>query len=204
MIIYGIRSNSLHESVVEDQSCPNCGHEDSIRMYCHARYFHVFWVPMFSIGRKGRVVCINCDTEWKISKTPIHVQDEYAMHTEDSKIPWWHFIGLAVLALFISWAIVINKQTKSRRMNKVETPVNGDLYITKEPFGYGVERVIGVSNDSVYVVESVALWEKRYRALKNSENTLFDTVPVVYSRAEIKTRLIGREIIDVRKKEKAD
>jgi len=59
MIIYGSRATQLaHETLSE--KCPHCGAGHTTQLFILQRYAHIFWIPMFPIGKVAVTSCSNC------------------------------------------------------------------------------------------------------------------------------------------------
>ena len=53
MIIFGVRKSDLGIVASKNCACPKCGNYGSVNYSAEGKYFHVFWIPTFPVGKKG-------------------------------------------------------------------------------------------------------------------------------------------------------
>lgn len=59
MIIWGIRTKSLTGENLNTVECPKCGNRDFLTSGL-LRYMHIFWIPLFVVGKKPSIQCSQC------------------------------------------------------------------------------------------------------------------------------------------------
>jgi len=59
MIIFGTGSKTIATEKANDFSCTSCQNE-TLYAVIIARYFHIFWIPFFPIGKKLYLSCSHC------------------------------------------------------------------------------------------------------------------------------------------------
>ena len=100
MIIYGWRATQVaNESIAE--SCPSCKNQNALQMFVFQRYAHIFWIPMFPIGKSGASQCGHCKQVLKSKQMPADVKLAYENVAAQAKIPYWTFAGLAIIAVLV-------------------------------------------------------------------------------------------------------
>ena len=60
MIIYGTGAKDLGSKKIPGAICPSC-ESQNVSIVGIAKYFDVFWIPMFPYSKKVHPVCTNCD-----------------------------------------------------------------------------------------------------------------------------------------------
>ena len=63
MLIYGTNGTHLKSMQSTTATCPNCGTKGSLLFSIFGQYAHVYWIPLFPIGKKGGMKCQNCHAE---------------------------------------------------------------------------------------------------------------------------------------------
>jgi len=52
MIIFGLRASNIGSIKIEKSHCEYCENDGTQNITDYGRYFHVFWIPIFPLGRK--------------------------------------------------------------------------------------------------------------------------------------------------------
>ncbi len=151
MIIYGTRSKQVnHESLME--KCPSCGSQNTVDMYIIQRYFHVFWIPFFPIGKVPVSQCSHCKQALKYKEMPASLKLAGGNLKGQSKTPYFTFIGVALLAVLITVAVIEGRKTDERNAALIKQPQKGDVYEVRTQEGnYTIYKVDHVSNDTAYL-----------------------------------------------------
>jgi len=98
MLIFGIRSTLLHQFHIT-QKCGNCNNAETVNMYVFQKYFHIFWVPVFPIGQRTVSQCTFCKQVLETNQMPASYSDALSDFQQQTKTPWWAFIGLGIIGL---------------------------------------------------------------------------------------------------------
>lgn len=201
-MIWGI-SSPKQELIyqLEDHECPKCGDIGEVYLYGYTVYIHIFWIPTFSIGKRVKVICGNCDAKTKLKKMPQEVLDIVPEFKKEIKIPFTHFIGSVLLVLFIAFMVYILNQDEIDDTEKLQSPLIEDIYkiheLEAEEALYTSWKVVNVKADSVFVlvnemkVESI--W-KLFTGLKKEENHRYQDDTIGYSINDLLT-LESKDII---------
>ncbi len=109
MIIFGTSSSTIAPQKLDNGICPHCGTQNNMWVQGYKKYVHVFWIPFFPIGKKVYTVCGHCKGAFE--KREIQNQ-ELLTSFEDFKkdkikTPWYHFIGLILLAFAIVFVSIM-------------------------------------------------------------------------------------------------
>ncbi len=100
MIIYGSRATHL-KSAQSTTTCPSCNTKGSVILSVFGKYAHIFWIPLFPIGKKGISQCQHCKNVLATREMPEAIKREYDELKADCKSPIWQYVGLFIfVALF--------------------------------------------------------------------------------------------------------
>lgn len=101
MIIYGTKSTK--KKLIETNcQCPFCGKENSLAVLPYQKSAHVYWIPLFPMGREYFVVCRTCGKE-----TPDHYIGGITPEIKKKAgFPWTSFIGLFIIGGLILFGIL--------------------------------------------------------------------------------------------------
>lgn len=170
MLIFGRGSAHLRTVAAHNETCPSCGTHGSVSISIFRKHAHVFWIPVFPIGKTGLSECSHCKNVLEPKEMPESLQREYIKLRNESVGPKWQYAGLVVLALFISFIIYIANTSDKNDQEYLSAPLAGDVYYYKtEQGGYSTLKVMSVSADSVFVAENefeISRMSKTYKIEK--------------------------------------
>lgn len=155
MIIYGSKAVHLNSAQLTTTTCPSCNTQGSITASVFRRHAHIFWIPLFPIGKKGGTECQHCKQVLEPSAMPLSIKKEYDKINAASKGPIWQYIGLVIIAVFAVFIYVSGEKNKELEQSYLITPLVGDVYRYEiETSRYSTLKVISVSEDSVFVSQN--------------------------------------------------
>lgn len=118
----------------------------------YGRHAHVFWIPLFPIGKTGIFECQHCHKGFKKKELGEDGKREYKNFLTDVKAPLWKYSGLGIIGLFVAWGFYSSKMNDDKVAELVEKPAMYDKYIYKtEGNNYSTFKIIEVFKDSIYV-----------------------------------------------------
>ena len=155
MIIYGYNSTAIATEQLVNITCPNCETKGEVYAFILRRHAHVFWIPLFPIGKIGVAQCQHCKSEFKKKQMPEDMKRAYQNVKSDARGPIWQFAGLGIIAV-IAGAIYVNGIIKDgQNEDFIHAPLKGDVYECKTSNGYFTTLLVdGVNGDSVFVFEN--------------------------------------------------
>ena len=104
MLIFGTGSRLLLQFLIA-QKCAHCNSAETVHMYVFQKYFHIFWIPVFPIGQRTVSQCTFCKQVLEPNQMPESYSEAFNDVKQQSKTPWWAFIGLGLIGLFMLVAI---------------------------------------------------------------------------------------------------
>ena len=103
MIIYGTRASTIGQMAVPNASCAHCQNQNTQRVAIFGRYAHVFWIPLFPIGKVVVAECSHCKRTLEKDEFTPDLKRKYEHASQDIKRPKWHWTGMAAILLLIAF-----------------------------------------------------------------------------------------------------
>jgi hypothetical protein len=151
MIIYGSRPAHL-KTVQPSIPCSSCGQTGTLTLSAYSKHAHIFWIPLFPIGRLGISQCAHCKLALDDAGMAGDLKREYHNLKAETRVPIWQFSGLAVIVVIIALITYSGKEDEKKQLEYVADPAVGDIYKYKTETGnYSILKVVAVSADSVFV-----------------------------------------------------
>lgn len=202
MIIYGSKNKQLTNEVLFDK-CENCGTQNAIELHVFQKYAHVFWIPIFPMGKTGLSQCNHCKQVLKLKEMPSSLKQSYENLKVKTKTPIWMFSGLLIIGFLIVFATYEGKQKDEKNAKLILTPLKGDIFeIRTKNSQYTLYKIEEVQADSVFL--KINNYETNkisgLRDLKNKGNDSYSTDVFGFSKAELKVMLDKGEILDIDRK----
>lgn len=155
MVIYGYRSATLLSKDLPQLQCAHCGEKGGMHMHIFRRHAHVFWVPLFPIGKHGVSECTACEDVRKKKEMDMDTRSEYDIAKMEAKGPIWQFSGSLIIALIAIYSVFAGKQDTKQELEYLNDPQVGDVYQYKTEGGnYSLFRIEAVDADSVVILEN--------------------------------------------------
>ena len=152
MIIYGSRSSHIKSVQLQNETCSHCNTQGSVLLSTHARYTHIFWIPLFSLGRTSVSQCQHCKQVLELKQMPAQIRAHHERTLTETRLPLWQFTGLALLLVFIAFSVYADRAKQEEQARFLKNPEAGDVYEYKTKEGhYTLFKINEVRNDTVIV-----------------------------------------------------
>lgn len=106
MLLYGTKAPLLASEASSTATCPHCDNTGTLVHRIFGRYAHLFWIPLFPMGKPGITECTHCKYAMREKEIPEDVKREVINLKSTAKRPIWHFLGLGIVILFFGSAIL--------------------------------------------------------------------------------------------------
>lgn len=200
MIIYGSRAVHLNSVQLPSSSCPACAAEGSLVLSVYRKHAHIFWIPLFPIGKVGLSQCLNCKNARESNEMPDGVRKEFENLKRDTKGPIWQFAGLGLIALLVFWISIASAQDKKHELELMASPQTGDIYQYKDASnGYSTFKIVSVSPDSLFISANEFSVSKSSRINEIDKSENYDSLPFRIARSRIKEMYDSGEIVDIKR-----
>jgi hypothetical protein len=107
MIFFGSRASNIGNYVVPNTTCNYCELGDTQRVSVFGRYVHVFWIPIFPIGKKAVAECTHCKKTIGQKEFSPDLSKRYHDNRSRAKTPIWHWLGLGVVGVLIALIAIV-------------------------------------------------------------------------------------------------
>lgn len=127
MIIFGTRTKFLN-AVSTQHTCNHCN-TGKLNLVYTGSYFHIFWIPMFPLGKQGMTQCPHC--KQTLTERELAPQSRTYLNNQkgSAKRPLTHFSGLILIGVLVLAVILINAFDKIG--GYIRNPEVGDVYQVK-------------------------------------------------------------------------
>ncbi len=106
MIIFGSKSVLLKSEQAETVACQCCGKLGSVTLNVYGKHFHIFWLPIFPIGKMGLSHCQRCQNILRVKEMSAELQGEYRALAKEASPKIWQFSGLLLIVLLFGPTLV--------------------------------------------------------------------------------------------------
>lgn len=198
MIIYGTRAVHLKSAQPQSIVCPHCGQADTTILSTYSKHAHIFWIPLFPIGKVGYSMCTHCKQTLEYKDMSRDLQQQYNNLKAETRVPIWQFSGLGLIAVFIAFGAYSSGQEEKNRLEYVANPLAGDVYKYKtDDKSYSTLKVISVSADSVFVSPNKYQTDKMSGIYKIDKAENYPDEAYGISRNDVKQMLSDNDIYDI-------
>ena len=197
MIIYGSGSAHLNTVMSENTTCPSCEKKGTVALSVYSRHAHIFWIPLFPIGKKGGGKCQHCGYQMEKKEMPEDIQREYYNLKKSGNPRIWQFAGLGIIAVIIVASLIAGMQDSKQEAEYLAEPMQNDVYRYKtETENYSSMRVAAFTGDSIYIYLNDYETNKRSRVSEIDKTTNY-TEMYAFSLQEIQEMYDEGTIYDI-------
>ena len=157
LVLFGRRGKVIPGKMLNNQRCEHCG-SGSLRAHTIVNYVHIFWIPLFPVGKQIATECSHCKSVQKGKEVSNAIKEEAKRQQAVAPIPRYLFVGTVALIAFAGFLFQNARAQRARTADYVVAPMTGDCFVVdyEEVFGvseddlrYGVMRVQSAGTDSV-------------------------------------------------------
>ena len=206
MIIYGTGTKDLGTKKLPGANCPKCDSQ-SLHITGIAKYFDVFWIPVFPYKKKTIIHCANCDSEFKKNELNQSIKNKVDLEKKSLSLPFYLFSGLFLIVILIAYIIYSNKEHKAEVDENMKSLKTEDVLVFKnEDRTYSFGKVIELKKDTVffnfsnYVYEGSKPSEYQMNKEKRKVNDFYNEDVYYYLIPTLDSLYNKGEIIDLFRK----
>jgi len=153
-MIFGTGVKIMNGVRLDEPECPGCG-EEALEVEVTHRYAHLYWIPMFPIGKVAVIRCAACGKLWERRKMTASMDDAASRVKNDSPAPRYFFAGTYAIAILVIAGMYVGWKSDRDTASYVRDPHINDLYVVRAEldalYPHQVVRVEEVRGDSIVV-----------------------------------------------------
>ncbi|MET3029134.1 zinc-ribbon domain-containing protein [Flavobacterium sp. UW10123] len=188
IFFYGTKASTIKNGIINNVTCPHCDTNTGMNYSIFGKYAHLYWIPIFPVGKVKILECKNCKSTYELKKLPESIQQKFNKEQEQnpSKTPIHHFALLIIIGLGVIFGFYSSFKSDSDSKEFAENPKVGDVYFETTSTGkYSTSKVTKVTTDSVFVLVNNMEIDKKSNVYKINTNSNFTTNTYGYSRKQI-------------------
>lgn len=198
MLIFGTKHSHVATEQLHSENCPHCETQGSVFMAVFAKYFHLYWIPFFSVGKTVTATCGHCKLALPEEQIPSPISAYIPTAKSRSKTPIWQFVGLAIFGIMITFAVMSNREMREKEKNYINNPQAGDMYEYKTEDGnYSSMKVMKVVGSELEVSLNEYSVNKQSGLDKIDLPENFSSEPILMDRGKIELMFDRNEIVGV-------
>ncbi|TYP98114.1 hypothetical protein C7447_103284 [Tenacibaculum adriaticum] len=153
MIFYGTKGTHLKSDKVSGVKCNHCEQQTSHTISIFGRYFYIYWIPIFPLGKKGVSECNHCKVTYERKEMSEQLKLAHDNVKRTTKTPITHWIGSLVIGALIAFGIYSAKKHDKDVVSYINSPkVNDIIEYKSSEKGYSTLKITKVTADSVFVI----------------------------------------------------
>jgi hypothetical protein len=102
IFFFGTRSKAILTILLNNLECCYCKQRDTIFLSIVSTYAHLFWIPLFPVGKKKFTVCSHCRQTLADKQMPPEYITAIFQENIAAKTPVWQFAGLIIIGCLIT------------------------------------------------------------------------------------------------------
>lgn len=145
MIIFGGRASNIGNFDITNTKCDYCEQDNTQRIAVFGKYAHVFWIPIFPIGKKALAECTHCKRTIEQKEFSPELKSLYQENKKMAKRPIWHWLGLGIFGLLVALISIIvitaEEDPRSQLLNADEALMVSNPTMESDSISYKIKQV---------------------------------------------------------------
>lgn len=171
MIVYGSRASNIGNFEISNIECSHCNQNAPQRVSVFGKYAHIFWIPLFPIGKKAVSECTNCLKTSPKKEFPTDLNQAYSENKHLAKRPFWHWIGLIIVGGLIALMTLIGITAEEDPRDKLLDEDISQMSSTPTMESDSISHMIKVLFDN-FVNEEIYPEDFKYRTRIEGDKAL--------------------------------
>jgi hypothetical protein len=200
MIFYGTRSSIIKEEKINYQ-CSYCESNNTTRITVYRKYFHIYLIPFFSLGKDVFSDCSHCKQSLSQSKMDMALEIKAQAVKSTAKTPMTSYTGLFLLIGASLLGVYFYMNAKDDTELYAKSPLKGDRYYYETGEGdYSCMKINTIDKDSIFFLDNTEAMEKKYNVYKIDKDEKYDTsLEYGYSKVELQGMLKDGTIYKIKR-----
>ena len=145
MIFFGARASNIGNFDISNSDCSYCEEGDTQRISVFGKYAHVFWIPIFPIGKKAVAECTHCKRTIEQKEFSPELNKLYKENKIKAKRPFWHWLGLGIFGLLVALITIIGitaeVDPRSELLNADEALMVSNPTMESDSISYKIKQI---------------------------------------------------------------
>jgi len=171
MIIFGGRASHIGSFDIPDSNCSYCNEGDTQRVSVFGKYAHIFWIPLFPIGKKAIAECTHCKRTIEQKEFSPELKTLYKENKSKAKRPIWHWLGLGVFGLLVALISIIGitaeEDPRSKLLNADEELMVTNPTMESDSISYKIKQIF-----DIFATEEIDPGEFKYLTKVSDDKAL--------------------------------
>jgi hypothetical protein len=198
MIISGKKAVLVKTESAPSVVCSGCLKKGTTNINVLSQHFHIYWIPLFPIGKIGVSQCRDCSYTCEESNMPDDVRAEYGAVKNAAKPRLWQFSGLALIAILIAWGTFQSGNASKQRDQYVLSPAAGDVYEYKTDLSaYSTLKVKAIQGDTLVLMPNNLQIDKMTALYKINKAENYSDSTFMIDKAQLKKMYNEKTIFDI-------
>ncbi len=117
MIFYGSQASRIADLKINGTTCERCQKTSAQHVSVFSKHAHLYWIPLFPIGRVIVSECESCKITIKQKEFSAPLKSQLQLQKDNIKTPIWKWTGTGIIAMliFAIWSISPSPDKDPRR-----------------------------------------------------------------------------------------
>ena len=145
MIFFGARASNIGNFDIPNSKCSYCEEGNTQRVSVFGKYAHIFWIPVFPIGKKAVAECTHCKRTIDQNEFSPELKNLYKENKNKSKRPIWHWLGLGLFGMLVALGTIIGitaeEDPRRHLLNADEALMVSNPTMESDSISYKIKQV---------------------------------------------------------------
>lgn len=145
MIVFGGRATNIGNFDIPDTTCDYCQNSSTQRVSVFGKYTHIFWIPIFPIGKKAVAECTHCKKTIEQKDFSPELRQLYKVYKGQAKRPIWHWFGLGLIGFLVVLITIIGVTSegdpRSEFLNADESAMISNPTMETDSISYKIKQI---------------------------------------------------------------
>lgn len=201
MIFFGTGTREMDPVKMENVECPNCGQEALYLTLIH-RYFHVYRIPAFPVGKEAEATCKACRKLWEGPKMVGGMVEASKLAKKNASTPRYLFAGVYIVGAIILITTYMSWKDDRNTAEYVRDPHVADYYIVHTDIDKAYPHIVLFVNDIRGDSMEMLVGKYGYHEPRHAEKAItggavgqgYFVDTMVFSRADLQTMFDNKNI----------
>ena len=196
IFFFGTRASNIGNFNIPNSKCDYCKQESTQRISVFGKYAHIFWIPIFPIGKKAVAECTHCKRTIAQNEFSPELKSLYKNYKGKTKRPFWHWLGLIIFGLLIAFITLIGitseKDPRSDLLTADEKLMISNPTMESDSISYKIKKVF-----DIFTTEEIKPSEFKYLTKISGDKALILVQIPKLRKVEKKARAEALEMVEM-------